>query len=69
MQITPAINVPKTPNISPPFLKACGMAKIPEPRLLFIMCKTAPVVLKIDKKEIWKFVLNQFRLCILFFKL
>lgn len=38
--------VPTRPKIKPPFLNAFGMARIPEPRLLFIKCTNAPVALR-----------------------
>jgi len=42
----PMAAVPKRPKMSPPFLNAFGMARTPEPRLLFIRCNKAPVALK-----------------------
>jgi hypothetical protein len=43
--------VPTRPKIKPPFLNAFGMARIPEPRLLFIKCTNAPVALGNNSKN------------------
>lgn len=39
--MNPTITVPKSPNISPAFLNAYGIAKIPEPKLAFKTLKKA----------------------------
>lgn len=45
VQTNPAINVPIAPTIRPEFLKAAGIARIPEPRQHFNKCTIDPIVL------------------------
>lgn len=44
----PMAAVPTRPKMSPPFLKALGMARMPLPRLLLIKCNKAPLSLYIE---------------------
>lgn len=46
----PMAAVPNRPKMSPPFLNAFGMARMPEPRLLLIRCNKAPLALKQSQK-------------------
>lgn len=45
VQSAPIAAVPTSPKMSPPFLNAFGMARIPLPRLLLIKCNKAPLSL------------------------
>lgn len=66
----PTNNVPNTPNMSPPFLNALDMARVPVLMLLFIKCIKAPVALeklnKMLKKPlsvgIWSYPFNTYLL-------
>lgn len=43
--------VPTKPKMRPPFLNALGMARMPDPRLLFIKCNRAPLSLEREGKN------------------
>lgn len=50
VQIKPIIIVPKAPTANPAFLKAAGIARIPEPSDDFNKCTREPIVLKTNTK-------------------
>lgn len=50
VHIRPTTMVPTIPKARPPFLKAKGMARIPDPKLLLSKCARAPKSLKNEER-------------------
>lgn len=60
VQTNPIIAVATSPNTSPAFIKAKGMANIPEPRLPFSRCINVSISLKINNSKFLYDNLKQF---------
>lgn len=60
VQTNPIIAVATRPNTSPAFIKAKGMANIPEPRLPFSRCIKVSISLKINDSKFLYDNLKQF---------
>lgn len=64
VQTNPITAVATSPNTSPAFIKAKGIANMPEPRLPFSRCINVSISLKMNNSKFWYHNFLQF-----FFKL